>query len=84
MRGRWPKVDRNAAVACDPLEARCYRGERTFFYHGDDARICDPAVRQRLAELSRDIPALGKEVARRISAAQEASRPVDLVALTFG
>jgi len=83
MRGRWPKVDRNSAVACDPLETRFYRDERTFFYRGDDARVCDPIVRQRLAELSRKIPALGKEVARRTDQAAAASKPVDLISLTF-
>jgi hypothetical protein len=82
--GRWPRIDRNAAVACDPLETRCYRGERTFFYHGDHARICDPVVRQRLAQLSREIPALGKEVARRTNQAAAASKPVELISMTFG
>jgi hypothetical protein len=84
VRGRWPKVDKESAVVCDPLEARCYSGERTFFYQGDDARICDPIVRQRLAQLMREIPALGKEVARRTTQAAAASKPVDLISLTFG
>jgi hypothetical protein len=84
MRGRFPRCDRKNAVACDPLEARCYSGERTFFYQGDNARVADPAVRHRLAELTRQIPALGEEVARRTNQAAAAAKPVDLIALTFG
>ena len=82
--GKWPRIDPTAAVACDPHEARCYRGERTFFYKGDNARVCDPAVRRRLAELTREIPALDAELSRRTAQAAKAAKPVDLIALTFG
>jgi hypothetical protein len=34
--GRWPRVDFNG-VACTIDEPRCYSGERTFFYQGDEA-----------------------------------------------
>ncbi len=82
--GRFPRVNHSDAVACGIDEPRCYSGERTFFYNGDNARICDPAVRRRLSELSQACPALATEIGRRIKQATEAAKPVDLIALTFG